>query len=38
MFNIDTKLLKREEEGQIIRAGVIGQGQMGTGMTVEMVT
>lgn len=37
MFNIDTKLLKREEEGKIIRAGIIGQGQMGTGMTVEMV-
>ena len=29
MLNMDKKLAKREEEGKIIRAGIVGAGQMG---------
>ena len=29
MLNMDQKLLKREEEGKIIRTGIVGAGQMG---------
>lgn len=37
MINMNRKLLKREEEGKTIRVGIVGAGQMGRGMTVEMV-
>lgn len=36
MLNMDSKLLKREEEGKIIRVGVVGAGQMGRGMVTQM--
>ena len=36
MLNIDKKLAKREEEGKIIRAGIVGAGQMGRGMVTQM--
>ena len=28
MLNMDKKLLKREEEGKVIRVGIVGAGQM----------
>ena len=37
MLNKDTKLAKREEEGKIIRTGLVGAGQMGRGMVSQMV-
>ena len=37
MLNMDKKLLKREEEGKIIRVGIVGAGQMGRGMVTQMV-
>ena len=37
MLNMDKKLAKREEEGKIIRAGIVGAGQMGRGMVTQMV-
>lgn len=37
MLNIDLKLLKREEEGKIIKTGIVGAGQMGRGMVTQMV-
>ena len=37
MLNMDTKLAKREEEGKIIRTGLVGAGQMGRGMVSQMV-
>ncbi|BEU87001.1 hypothetical protein TAMA11512_04650 [Selenomonas sp. TAMA-11512] len=36
MINIDKKLAKRQEEGKIIRAGIVGAGQMGRGMVSQM--
>ena len=36
MLNMDKKLEKREEEGKIIRAGIVGAGQMGRGMVTQM--
>lgn len=33
---MDKKLAKREEEGKIIRAGIVGAGQMGRGMVTQM--
>ena len=36
MLNMDKKLAKREEEGRIIRAGIVGAGQMGRGMVTQM--
>lgn len=36
MLNINTKLLKREQEGRSIRTGIVGAGQMGRGMVVQM--
>lgn len=36
MLNMDQKLLKREEEGKIIRTGIVGAGQMGRGMVTQM--
>ena len=36
MLNMDTKLAKREEEGKIIRTGIVGAGQMGRGMVTQM--
>ena len=36
MLNMDKKLAKREEEGKIIRAGIVGAGQMGRGMVTQM--
>ena len=37
MLNMDKKLAKREEEGKIIRTGIVGVGQMGRGLVVQMV-
>ena len=37
MLNLDKKLLKREEDGKIIRVGIVGAGQMGRGMVTQMV-
>ena len=37
MLNMDKKLLKREEEGKVIRVGIVGAGQMGRGMVTQMV-
>ena len=37
MINMNRKLLKWEAEGKTIKVGVIGAGQMGRSMTVEMV-
>ncbi|WP_182185994.1 NAD(P)H-dependent oxidoreductase [Pectinatus frisingensis] len=37
MLNMDKKLLKRQEEGKIIRTGIVGAGQMGRGMVTQMV-
>lgn len=36
MLNMDKKLLKREEEGKVIRVGIVGAGQMGRGMVTQM--
>lgn len=36
MLNMDQKLIKREEEGKIIRTGIVGAGQMGRGMVTQM--
>lgn len=37
MLNMNWKLEKREEEGKIIRTGIVGAGQMGRGMVTQMV-
>ena len=37
MLNMDKKLLKRQEEGKIIKTGIVGAGQMGRGMVTQMV-
>ncbi len=37
MLNMNQKLMKREEEGKIIKVGVVGAGQMGRGMVTQMV-
>ena len=37
MLNMDKKLLKREEEGKVIRVGIVGAGQMGRGMVTQDV-
>ena len=37
MLNMDKKLQKREEEGEIIQTGLVGAGQMGRGMATQMV-
>ena len=37
MLNMNEKLLKRQEEGKIIRTGIVGAGQMGRGMVTQMV-
>lgn len=37
MLNMNTKLLKRQEEGKIIKTGIVGAGQMGRGMVTQMV-
>lgn len=37
MLNMNTKLIKREQDGKIIRTGVVGAGQMGRGMVTQMV-
>ena len=37
MLNMDQKLIKRQEEGRIIRTGIVGAGQMGRGMVTQMV-
>ena len=31
MLNMDQKLIKRQEEGKIIKTGIVGAGQMGRG-------
>lgn len=36
MLNMDTKLAKRQEEGKVIRTGIVGAGQMGRGMVTQM--
>ena len=35
MLNINTKLKKRQEEGNIIKTGIIGTGQMGKGLITQ---
>ena len=37
MLNMDQKLIKRQEEGKIIKTGIVGAGQMGRGMVTQMV-
>jgi len=37
MLNMNQKLQKREEEGKIIKTGIVGAGQMGRGMITQMV-
>lgn len=37
MLNMNTKLIKREEDGQTIRAGIVGAGQMGRGLAAQLV-
>ena len=37
MLNMDQKLIKRQAEGKIINTGIVGAGQMGRGMTTQMV-
>lgn len=37
MLNMNKKLAKREEEGKIIKCGIVGAGQMGRGMVTQMV-
>ena len=34
---MDQKLIKRQEEGKIIKTGIVGAGQMGRGMVTQMV-
>ena len=36
MLNMHKKLAKREEEGKIIRTGIVGVGQMGRGLVAQM--
>lgn len=36
MLNMDKKLAKLEEEGKLIKAGIVGAGQMGRGMVTQM--
>lgn len=36
MLNMNRKLIKREQEGKIIRTGIVGAGQMGRGMVTQM--
>ena len=38
MLNMDQKLIKRQEEGKIIKTGIVGAGQMGRGMVTQMVS
>jgi predicted homoserine dehydrogenase-like protein len=37
MINMDQKLIKREQSGEIIMAGIVGAGQMGRGLVAQMV-
>lgn len=37
MLNMNQKLIKRQQEGKIIRTGIVGAGQMGRGMVTQMV-
>lgn len=37
MLNMNQKLLAREEQGKIIKTGIVGAGQMGRGMVTQMV-
>jgi len=37
MLNMNQKLQKREDEGKIIKTGIVGAGQMGRGMITQMV-
>lgn len=37
MLNMNVKLMKRQEDGEIIRTGIVGAGQMGRGMVTQMV-
>ena len=36
MLNMDQKLIKRQEEGKIIKTGIVGAGQMGRGMVTQI--
>ncbi|SEJ37564.1 Predicted homoserine dehydrogenase, contains C-terminal SAF domain [Propionispira arboris] len=36
MLNMNQKLIKRQQEGKIIRTGIVGAGQMGRGMVTQM--
>ena len=37
MLNMNQKLIKRQQEGKIIKTGIVGAGQMGRGMVTQMV-
>ncbi|CUH96801.1 hypothetical protein P22_2912 [Propionispora sp. 2/2-37] len=37
MLNMNQKLIKRQQDGKIIRTGIVGAGQMGRGMVTQMV-
>ena len=37
MLNMKQKLIKRQQEGKIIKTGIVGAGQMGRGMVTQMV-
>lgn len=37
MLNMNQKLIAREEQGKIIKTGIVGAGQMGRGMVTQMV-
>ena len=37
MLNMNKKLEQREKEGNIIKCGIVGAGQMGRGMVTQMV-
>lgn len=37
MLNMNQKLIKRQQEGKVIRTGIVGAGQMGRGMVTQMV-
>ncbi|SEP24911.1 NAD(P)H-dependent oxidoreductase [Propionispora vibrioides] len=37
MLNMNQKLMKRQQDGKIIRTGIVGAGQMGRGMVTQMV-
>lgn len=37
MLNMDKKLIKRQESGEIIMTGIVGAGQMGRGMVTQMI-